>query len=229
LSRPQVCDLRAQGGHPGALESRPHVGRGVVWVRRFRCTGKVGAMMRSLKVALVMVVMAVLAATAAASPKTLYAALAKAYPDSELPAGFSAAKVTRATISVTALRHRAVGEVAVAVKGPDPGDFVFYVIFPKHADALADLADARLGGQEHRVGKVPGYKLPSSWYAGTYTQTTKGKKVTHGLTGMFVVDGSVLVVVVTDSVKKGSGNVPAALALLKSSLTHLHRVEAKLG
>ncbi len=185
-------------------------------------------MASSLKLALVVGLMAFLAATAAASPKTLNAALAKAYPDSQLPAGFSSAKITRVGISPVAVKHHAVGEVGVAVKGPDPGDFVFYVIFSKQADARGDLADARLGGSDHRIGKVPGYKLPSSWYAGTYTRkNAQGKTVTHGLTGMFVADGSVLVVVVTDSVKKGSGDVPAALALLKSALAHLHRVEAK--
>src|SRR4029077_4500195 len=155
--------------------------------------------------------------TAAASPKTLYAALAKAYPDSQLPAGFSSAKIPRGGVRVgsAAFRHHAVGEVAVAIKGPDPGDFIFYVIFTQHADARADLADTRLGGQQHRGGKVPGYKLPSSWYPGTLTRTNaQGQTVTHGLTGMFVADGSVLVAVVTDSVKKGSGAVPAALALL---------------
>jgi hypothetical protein len=186
-------------------------------------------MTRSLKVALVVAVMVLLAGTASASPKTLYEALAKAYPDSQLPAGFSSAKVTRAGVSPTAHRHHAVGEVGVAVKGPDPGDFIFYVIFSTPAEAGIDLADARLGGREHRIGKVPGYKLPSSWYTGSDTrQNAQGRKVTHGLTGMFVADGSVLVAVVTDSTHKGSGNVPAALALLKSALGHLHRVEAKV-
>ena len=186
-------------------------------------------MTRLLKTAPVVALMLFLAATAAASPKTLLTALAKAYPDSQLPSGFSSAKVSRANPSSAAVRHHAVGEVAIAVKGPDPGDFIFYVIFSKPAEAGIDLAEARLGGTSHRVGKVPGYKLPSSWYTGSDTsKNAQGKTVTHGLTGMFVADGSVLVAVVTDSTHKGSGNVPAARALLKSALARLHRVEAKL-
>jgi len=188
-------------------------------------------MASSLKLALVVGLMAFLAATASASPKTLLAALAKAYPTSQLPRGFSAARVSRGIASLAALNHHAFGEIAITIKGPDPSDFIFYVVFGKQVDARADLADARLGGHSHLVGKVPGYtKSLSRWFTGSETrQNAQKKNVTRGLTGMFVVDGTVLVAVVTDSKHKGSGNVPGALALLKSALGHLHAVEAKLG
>jgi hypothetical protein len=46
---------------------------------------------------------------------------------------------------------------------------------------------------------------------------------------MAVVEGSVIVVAATDSADStDSGNVPAALALLKSGIRHLQRVEARL-
>jgi hypothetical protein len=47
---------------------------------------------------------------------------------------------------------------------------------------------------------------------------------------MYVHEGSVLVAATTmSSDSTDSGNVPAALALLKSGIRHLQRLEARLG
>ncbi len=173
----------------------------------------------------------VFAATASASPKSLYTALlTTAYPDSQLPSGFSSAKVSLEQPSSKAKGHHVVGEVGVAVDGPDPDDAIFYAVFPNPSDARADLSGAKPPGSVHVQGKVPGYKLPSIWFTGSITgKNAFGKTVTNGITVLAVADGSVLVGVVTDSADTiDSGNVPAALALLKSARRHLHAVQARV-
>lgn len=167
---------------------------------------------------------------ALASPMHLYTALlTTSYPDSQLPTGFSTAKVSVAKPD-KAKKHHVVGEVEVDINGPDVYDLVIYAVFPNPADARADLVDAKPSPNAHRVGAVPGFRLPSVWDSGSVTGTNSfGKTVTDGLTGMFVVDGSVIIGAVTTSAdNETSGNVPAALALLKSGIRHLQRIESRL-
>ncbi len=182
--------------------------------------------------AILLVGLALGVGAALASPSHLYTALlTTAYPDSQLPSGFFSAKVSLSSPSSRAKSHHVVGEVQVAMDGPDVIDAIFYEVFPNSADAHADLNGPSLSGHGHIVGKVPGYRLPSQWITGSISgKNAFGKTVTNGLTAMAVQEGSVLVVASTaSSDSTDSGNVPPTLALLKSGIRHLQRIEARLS
>jgi hypothetical protein len=181
----------------------------------------------------IVAVSVVMAATAAAalSPTRLYQALlTKPYPDSQLPSGDTSAKVGLATASKSGLRYHVVGEVTVAVDGPDPDDGVGFDVFPNKSDALGDLNHPTLSGQEklHIIpGGVPGYpKLPGHMWTGSITgKNALGKTITDGVTLVGVVRNDVLIDAFTDSADNtDSGNIPAALALIRSGLKHLSAV-----
>jgi hypothetical protein len=166
---------------------------------------------------------------ATASPQALYIALVTtAYPDSQLPSGSSSAKVSVFTPSGRARKYHVVGDVYVTISGPDPDDGILYLVFANRANAARDFSGATPNGKGHKVGKVPGYSIPSAWFTGSIPRKNAvGKSVTYGITAMTVQDGSVVVAATTDSSgSMESGNVPAALALLKSALRHLHAVES---
>ena len=169
------------------------------------------------------VVFALLAARADASTHGLYTALLTApYPDSQLPAGFSSAKVSVKKPNVRAGSQHVVGEVQVAVRGSDVHDCIFYFTFVTAGDARAQLSNIFVVGVR-TVGKVPGYRLPSNWKTGSRANAK------YGTTIMAVQDGRTLIVAVTISAhNKTSGNVPSTLALLRSGIKHLQRIEATL-
>lgn len=167
------------------------------------------------------------------SPKAVFTALlTTAYPDSQLPHGFSSAKVGLSQPSSNAKNYHVVGEVEVAVDGPDPDDGLSYYVFPDAASAQGDLTHPRPSSGEkiHNMGRVPGYSQPSTWVVGSITgKNAFGKTVTNGVTALAVREGNVLIAVYNDSSDNpDSGNMPAALALLKSAIKHLHAVQAKL-
>lgn len=168
------------------------------------------------------------AATGARSPHSLYTKLlTTAYPDSQLPNGMFSAKVSLSQPSANGRRYHVVGEVQVAVDGPDPDDGITYMVFPNAADAHADFTHPSVtDAHERPVGNVPGYRIPSRWYVGSVTgKNAFGKTITNGITALFVQKGNVLVGAVTDSADNtDSGNTPAALQLLKSALKHLAAV-----
>jgi hypothetical protein len=141
--------------------------------------------------------------------------------------------VSLSSPSSAARGHHVVGEVQVAVGGPDLLDEIFYAVFASPRDARADMGSPTIvsGAHARVVGKVPGYRLPSVWTTGSVTgKNAFGKTVTNGVTGMVVQEGSVLVAAATASGDSSeSGNVPATLALLKSGIRHLQRIEARLS
>lgn len=189
-----------------------------------------------MKAAIIVLALAALAvassaaATLASSPQALYTALlTKPFPDSQLPSGFSSARVTMQTPSSGARRYHPVGEVAIAVDGPDPNDGLSYSIFTSRTNALGDLSHPTFGsGEKLRIvpGGVPGFsKLAGHMWMGSVTgKNALGKTITDGVTLVAVVQGSVLVDAFTDSADNAtSGNVPAALQLLHAALRHLAR------
>jgi hypothetical protein len=168
-------------------------------------------------------------ATAAPSPQKLYTRLLTTpFPDSQLPQGFTSAKVGYVRPNSQALKYHIVGEVAVMVTGPDAVDGIIFEIFPTAADARSDLANPALKGDEHLIGRVPGYALPGDMIAGSVSgNNASGKPVTNGITYVSVAQANVLVAGVSVSADNTeSGNVPAALALLRSALKHLQMVSS---
>jgi hypothetical protein len=179
--------------------------------------------------ALALALLAVAASSAGAkgpapSPRALYSALlTTAYPNSQLPSGFTFATVSSRHPSARQSRtYHVVGEVVVDVHGQDRNDGITYWVFPDTADARADLTHLALGNGVRITGKVPGYSLPSVAIAGSTTfKNALGESVSADMIGLFVVSGNVEVAAAVTSLDDKSGGTAKALALLKSALRHL--------
>jgi hypothetical protein len=176
------------------------------------------------------------AANAAITPKKLYMALlTRPYPDSQLPNRFSSARVGITAAIKATQSHQVVGEVGVVVDGPDPNDSIDYGVFASARDARADIRNAAPSGSGIRLhivpGGVPGFThLPGHIWTGFVTgENALGHTVTYGATIVVVAKTNVLIVASTTSAHKTrTGNLRAALALLRSGLRHLSRIEATL-
>jgi hypothetical protein len=114
------------------------------------------------------------------------------------------------------------------VTGPDAVDGIIFEVFPTAADARGDLAHPALKGDEHLIGRVPGYSLPGDMFAGSVSgHDVSGKPVRNGITYVSVAQGNVLVAGASVSADNTEGgNVPAALALLRAALKHLQMVSS---
>ena len=150
---------------------------------------------------------------AVASPQALLTSLLKTkIAASELPIGFSNARAEKQALSANARKHHGVGLVDVALKGPDSVDAFAWIVFPKHANAIADLDNPTLGNGVKVIDVVPGIKESL-----VLTGTLNGKKITDAA----AVDGNVLIqgVVVSSTVR-----TPTAIILLKAAIAHLRRL-----
>ena len=150
----------------------------------------------------------------ALTPQALLAKLLRTpVTRSELPFGFSAPRVARQPLQANGIKYHAVGQVAVALGGPDREDAFAYEVFKTRRAALADLHHPVLTAGVRIVGSVPGVKngvlLRSEGAGGVIADAVT------------VVD-NVLVQAVTSSRR---GNPAAAIALLKAAIAHLQRVE----
>jgi hypothetical protein len=153
------------------------------------------------------------ATVAAASPQALLTTLLKTkIAVSELPIGFSHPQAEKQPLSANGRKYHAVGLVDVALKGPDAEDAFAWVVFAKHADAIADLDNPAVGNGVKVLDVVPGIKTSL-----ILTGTLNGKRVTDAA----AVDGNVLVqgVVVSSTVRE-----PTAILLLKAAIAHLRRL-----
>ncbi|HEY2072832.1 MAG TPA: hypothetical protein VGG88_04580 [Gaiellaceae bacterium] len=150
---------------------------------------------------------------ATASPQALLTTLLKTkIPAAELPIGFSSARAEKQAMSANAKKYHAIGLVDVALKGPDAEDAFAWIVFTKHADAIADLDNPAVGNGIKVIDVVPGIKESL-----ILTGTLKGKRITDAA----AVDGNVLVqgVVVSSAVRE-----PTAILLLKTAIAHLRRL-----
>jgi hypothetical protein len=150
---------------------------------------------------------------AAASPQALLTSLLKTkITAAELPIGFSNARAEKQALSANAHKHHAVGLVDVALAGPDSVDAFAWIVFPKHANAVADLDNPTVGNGVKVVDVVPGIRTSL-----ILTGTLNGKTITDAA----AVDGNVLVqgVVVSKTVR-----TPTAIILLKAAIAHLRRL-----
>src|SRR5437868_4580009 len=157
-----------------------------------------------------------LSATALAgmTPQALLTTLLKApIRDAELPHGFSHARAEKQPLTANAHRYHAVGLVDVALKGPDAEDAFAWIVFPAHANAIADLDHPVLGNGVKLVNTVPGIKESL-----VLTGTLNGNTVTDAA----AVVGNVLVQGVVSSSKV---RVPTAIILLKAAMAHLKQVQ----
>ena len=168
--------------------------------------------------------------SAGGAAKALYTKLLRTpYAKSELPAGFTSATISRTATSKNSTKYHATGLVGVQYfGGPDVADVVIYYVFPTAADAHGDLTHPNTSsGDSHPAGKVPGISEPSLLVNGSITgKNSAGKTVTNGVTGAAAQSGTAIVAAATVSdAKTTSGNLPEAVALLKSALAHLAAVQ----
>jgi hypothetical protein len=155
--------------------------------------------------------------------------LRSAIPESELPHGFYSAKTGLSTPSSRAKHHHVVGEVEIDI---DSGDArIIYIVFPGHADALADWNDADIGHQHGVKSQLaaPGFPTPALIVNSSITgNNVLGKKVTNGVSSLVFVTANVIVDAITTSTSNtDSGDVPATVELGKLALRHLRAVQAK--
>jgi hypothetical protein len=156
------------------------------------------------------------AAVIAPTPKALLAGLLQApIASSELPLGFSRPRAARQPLQANGITYHAVGQVAVALRGPDREDAFAYEVFKTRRDALADLHHPDLRHGVRLVGSVPGIENAILLRA-----SSGGAVIADAVT---VVD-NVLVQAVTSSAR---GNPAGAIALLKAAIAHLKKVERR--
>jgi len=156
-----------------------------------------------------------LSATALAgmTPQALVTTLLKTrIPNTELPTGFSSARVEKQALTANARKYHAVGLVDVALKGPDAEDAFAWIVFPNHADAIADLDNPALGNGVQVVNTVPGIK--------------ESLVLTGSLNGKVVTDAAAVVgnVLVQGVVASSKVRLPAAIVLLHAAIAHLQKV-----
>ena len=157
-----------------------------------------------------------LSATALAgmTPKALLTTLLKApIPNAELPHGFSHAQAEKQALTANARKYHAVGLVDVALTGPDAEDAFAWIVFPSHANAIADLDHPVVGNGVKVIDTVTGIKESL-----ILTGSLNGNKVTDAA----AVVGNVLVQGVVASSKV---RVPTAIILLKAAMAHLKHVQ----
>jgi len=153
------------------------------------------------------------AALAGMSPQALLTTLLKTpIKSTELPIGFSNARSEKQALSANARKHHAVGLVDVALKGPDSLDAFAWIVFTKHADAVADLDNPAVGNGVKVVGVVPGIRESL-----VLTGVLNGQRVTDAA----AVSGNVLIQGV---VMSGAVRQPTAILLLKAAIAHLKKV-----
>jgi len=171
---------------------------------------------------------ATMAATAVASPTSLYTALLTT-KFGALPAGHYSAKVGTDTLDDRDTKHHAIGRVLVTI---DSDSGVEYSVFPTWQDArdrFNEKPKAPSGGKITVVGKVPGFRIQSVWINGSITgKNVFGKTVTNGATLMCARSDIVIVCADTTSTdNEQSGDVPGTIKLLRAGLAHLNAVRAK--
>lgn len=179
----------------------------------------------------------------------LYNALLTAkYPASQLPkdsypnplAGYSHPNGTYSIeLFKEARKAHEVGAVQLNVAASDPFDAVVYNIYASRSDAAAAMASGQLPSwflHQHLLkGGVPGYSnRPNRFWLGS--ERTAGHAVPSppvaldGVAEPMVVSRNVLVsAIALSGDNTNRGDVPMALALLRSALRHLHAVEATLS
>ena len=157
-----------------------------------------------------------LSATALAgmTPQALLTTLLKApIANAELPHGFSHAQAEKQALTANARKYHAVGLVDVALTGPDAEDAFAWIVFPSHANAIADLDHPVVGNGVKVINTVTGIKESL-----VLTGSLNGNKVTDAA----AVVGNVLVQGVVASSKV---RVPTAIILLKAAMAHLKHVQ----
>jgi hypothetical protein len=162
----------------------------------------------------------------ALSPSAVLHALSTArYPHSQLPAGYTSAKVARVSVFVGAPeKYGLLGVVTITADRPGIQGLIYYSVHSTPADARASVNHPGLGANGRIVARrVPGFSsLPGILISGTVTVTTSlGGSFTRQLTAAGVGERNVVVLAATI----GHGAHESELPLLRSAVRHLQAVE----
>lgn len=187
-------------------------------------------MRRSTLAAIVLALSTLLAAplgTAALSPQALYNALfTKPFPDSQLPAGYSGAKVTLQNPDKSDRKRKQIGQVIVSMS--DDQNVIFYSVYETTAAAAYALTHPIFDKNTDAtvVGRVPGFGKQSRLIVGSITgKNVFGKEVTNGVTVVSVLQGNVGVSGASVSYdNEDSGDIQAAMKMLRAGIKHLRLV-----
>jgi hypothetical protein len=164
---------------------------------------------------------AALALTSLTPGALVRALLTQPVRHSELPAGVSKVDVRKRQPGSTSKHHHVVGEVELDLTGKNGGRIV-YVVFPTHADALANYADGlkalkTVGGVEKVRKTLPNLPQPSILVDASVNAV--------GITQVTYATGNVEVAAQSLKIKAPNGGEQAALGLARFALRHLHAVE----
>ena len=163
------------------------------------------------------------------SPKALYKALLKIPKGTTaLPDGYQSPTLGPVTPSATAKSHHVIGEVAIGVsKSGTLGASILYIIFPTHADAIADWNEGTRKLPKKRVAPPAFVPRPSVMFNATVTaKNSAGKTVPVGTTTLAYVTGTLIVEVETSSTSnKALGDTAGTVGLVQFAAAHLSSVE----
>jgi hypothetical protein len=137
---------------------------------------------------------------------------------SSLPAGYGSPSVITGTPSARAKSHHVLGEVDVlATKAGTAGARVLYIVFPTHADALADWNDGLRHSPKTRLLPPTSVPQPAVMFNLPATATMKyGATIVGHLTGNLIIE-----VETSSTASIIHGDVSGASALAKFGLAHL--------
>jgi hypothetical protein len=168
---------------------------------------------------------AALALAASVTPQALlHGLLTQPVRKSELPAGVTKTEVSKRQPGTTSRHHHVAGEVEIVLGGPHGGRVV-YVVFPTHADALANHAEGvrelkSVGGVRKVKKQLPGLPKPNLLVDASVNLI--------GITQVSLVTGNLEIAAQSVVPNAPSGSERDAIALAKFALRHLHAVESKL-
>jgi hypothetical protein len=151
------------------------------------------------------------------SPQKLAAALATSVAPSGLPAGIASPRVTRQTLSAAARRRH-----AVAIEFRRGNAFVFYIVFPRHADAAAYWRDTLRSPENHGLTRDPARGLPQP------AAILSGKQKGLGYSAAIFVKDNVAVAAAPTPVRgAATADRGATLVLGRFALQHLTAAERR--
>ena len=164
-------------------------------------------------------------ALASVTPKALLQGLlTQPVRKAELPAGVTKATASKRQPGTTSRHHHVVGEVEMILTGPRGGRVV-YVVFPIHADALANHSEGvrelkAVGGVKKVRKQLAGLPKPNLLVDASVNLI--------GITQVSFVAENLEIATQSIVPNAPSGNERDAIALARFALRHLHAVEARL-
>jgi hypothetical protein len=164
------------------------------------------------------------------SPKALYKALLK-IPKGEtaLPNGYESPTLGPIAPSSMAKSHHVIGDVVIGVaKAGTDGARIFYIVFPTHADALADWRKGTSSLPKSRRTPPSYVPKPAALFdAPAKIKNAAGKTVTVGTTTLAYVTGTIIIEVITSSTSSTKhGDIAGTIALGQFGASHLASVIA---